>query len=320
MNIEEYIPPQVQKWLYAFKFSSWHRAIMPLMLGVGLGIDALGKVNVGPVLVGLLFCMAGAIFVNLVNDLYDAKVDALKRQMFPAHTKPKTIPDGILLREHVFNGALLAGLAALGISVIGAILFGLGQLPVYAMMCGAVFIAYTLPPIKLNYRGGGELLEMAGLGLALPLFGSYLASNAQVHFSNFWVLAPLVLPFLPLVFAKAIGRSLDDEESDRRGGKTTVVTMLGNHKARRIAEISILVGAALLILFNALVHRYHPLVFGPPLLVFGAVFLQLRRIGPGAVTNAFVQIERYERTLQYGIWAYAGWVCVAAASVKLFGL
>ena len=42
-----------------------------------------------------------------------------------------------------------------------------------------VFVAYTLPPLRLNYRGGGELLEMLGVGLALPLYNVYLQAGAM---------------------------------------------------------------------------------------------------------------------------------------------
>jgi 1,4-dihydroxy-2-naphthoate octaprenyltransferase len=315
MNLEEYIPPNVQKWLYAFRLSSWHRTIMPFLLGVGLGVHRAHELSIGPLLLGLVYCFAGSIFVNLVNDLYDAKVDAIKRQMFPSQTKPKTIPDGLILREHVFNGAIIAGLSALGISVLGAIFFGLAQLPAYALICGAIFIAYTLPPVKLNYRGGGELLEMIGLGFAVPLFGAYMGSHQDVRLVNFYETLPLLLPFWPLVFAKAIGRSLDDEESDRAGGKTTVATLLGNKKAKAIAEYSVLAGAVILALLNALSHQYHPLVFGPLFVVFGAVFFVLRGINPKALTNSFPEIERYERTLQFGLWAYAAWILASALLV-----
>jgi 1,4-dihydroxy-2-naphthoate octaprenyltransferase len=308
MNLEEYIPPHVQKWLYAFRLSSWHRTIMPFLLGVGLGVHRAHELPIGPLLLGLVYCFAGSIFVNLVNDLYDAKVDAIKRQMFPSETKPKTIPDGLILREHVFNGAIIAGLSALGISVLGAIFFGLAQLPAYALICGAIFIAYTLPPVKLNYRGGGELLEMIGLGFAVPLFGAYMGSHQDVRLVNFYETLPLLLPFWPLVFAKAIGRSLDDEESDRAGGKTTVATLLGNKKARVIAESSVAAGALLLLLLNSLTQRYHPIVFGPLIAVFGMVYFALRGISPKAVTNAFPEIEKYERVLQFGLWAYSGWI------------
>jgi 1,4-dihydroxy-2-naphthoate octaprenyltransferase len=318
MNFEEYISPQVQKWLYAFKTSSWHRTVMPYLFGIGLGFYQAEGHRYGPILLGLLFCAAGSIFVNLVNDLYDAKVDAIKRQMFPENTSPKTVPDGLILREHVFNGAIISGLAALAISVLGAIFFGLAQLPVYAIICGAVFIAYTLPPIKLNYRGGGELLEMVGLGFAVPLFGAYIGSDQAVRLVNFYETIPILLPFWPLVFAKAIGRSLEDEESDRAGGKTTVATLLGNKKAKAIAEYSLVVGAALLIMLNALSHRYHPAAFGPLLLIFGVAFFALRGINPKAVTNAFPEIERYERVLQYSLWAYASWVLVASIALPFW--
>jgi 1,4-dihydroxy-2-naphthoate octaprenyltransferase/chlorophyll synthase len=169
---------RLERWFYALKPASWPKLFVPALfgqilgarLGEGLDLPALGW--------GLAFTALGLGFIVLMNDWGDRDVDAIKRKMFPDGCSPKTIPDRILDARAVGTAGLLLGGATLLVAAGAesalrrplAFEAGLG--------CMLIFVAYTLPPIRLNYRGGGELLEMLGVGAALPLYNAYLQGGA----------------------------------------------------------------------------------------------------------------------------------------------
>lgn len=318
MNWEEYIPPNLQKWLFAFSISSWTKPLTSFLLGQGLGVYAAysngGHFSFGAFLTGLLFTIGGSIFVTLLNDWYDAPVDLIKRQMFPESTGPKTIPDKILPREQVFNVALISGLATLAISVLGGIVNGLGDFPAYAMICGAVFVAYTLPPLKLNYRGGGELLQAIGLGLALPWVNSYLQART-FHIAG---LLQILIPYMLLILAYGIANGLKDEESDRRGGKMTLVTIFGNEKSRRIVEGLVAITLVVGLLLGLLILKISPIVSLPPLIPILWSLWGIRKHSNQATTSNFGPINRYLWSLKTGVLIYGIWFALSALLFKIF--
>ncbi len=284
-----------QRWKFAAKPASWPKLLTPFLLGQAIGVAG-GGTSPKAFLFGLVFTVLDLLFIVFANDWGDRDVDAIKRRMFPKQTSPKTIPDGILPATHL----LLAAIAAASLAVAVAFLAehalhrpGLGLLGVAAV---AVFVAYTLPPLQLNYRGGGELLEALGVGVALPWMQSYLASGS--------ILSPglVLLPGFGLfALASAIASGLADERSDRRGGKTTFVTLFGNRAARRASEALVLAGAGAW----ALAGLVGPLSFWVgviPALVAVFYGVAMRRRSEAARTDAFAAQRVYKEALHFAIW------------------
>ncbi|MEI6128210.1 MAG: prenyltransferase, partial [Pseudomonadota bacterium] len=81
---------------------------------------------------------------------------------------------------------------------------------------------YSFAPVKLSYRGGGELLQMLGVGIVLPLFGYYSQSGDVESFP--W---PLLLFILPAQLACAMATALPDYPSDRASSKRTMAVLIG---------------------------------------------------------------------------------------------
>lgn len=224
------------KWVYAAKPDSWSKLLVPFVLGQAMGLEGAFAEGapleaLGRALTGLAFVVLDLLFIVFVNDWGDREVDAIKRRMFPDGCSPKTIPDGILPARALLLAGLACGGASLVVAALAETLLGRPGLTVAALGCLAIFVAYTLPPLRLNYRGGGELLEMLGVGVALPWLEAYWQGGRA------WSEGLALLPaFALLALASAIASGLADERSDRAGGKRTVVTTLGNALSRRLIE------------------------------------------------------------------------------------
>lgn len=288
----------LDRWVYALKPASWPKLLVPTLLGQVLGAVSASDLGFPAAVAGLAFTVAGVGFIVLLNDWGDRRVDAIKREMFPEGCSPKTIPDEILGTGPIGVAGALFGAATLLVAAASELVLGRPFAIEAGAACMLVFVAYTLPPIRLNYRGGGELLEMLGVGLALPLYNIYL--QAGFIPPGAW---PWVLGFAVLSLGSGIASGLSDEQSDRRGGKRTVASMLGNRVARRLTEMCVLAGAAVWCLGAIVAPSWVPLwALVPALFVLSWHFFSMRRVSDQAVTNAFALQGRYKHFLHAAIW------------------
>lgn len=287
-----------ERWAFALKPPSWPKLLVPALLGQAIGVGATGSFDVIGFLIGLGFTVADLAYVVLLNDWGDESVDRVKRRMFPESCGPKTIPDGILEARSVFYAGLGAGALALVFAVLGQEFHGRPGLAVAGFACLGLFAAYTLPPVRLNYRGGGELLEMLGVGVALPWFNAYCQGGDPFP-SGLAVLPAFALMSL----ASALASGLADEESDRIGGKRTFTTLLGNATVRGAVEQLVLAGAlvwaSMPIWAPGLLH---PILLAVPVAVIVHHVGRLRRISGGASIGMFAGQRAYKEQLHFTIW------------------
>ncbi len=287
-----------ERWTYAAKPDSWSKLLVPFALGqaIGLGpaLDAGQGFSLLACALALAFTVLDLLFIVFLNDWGDREVDAIKRRMFADRCSPKTIPDGILPARHLLVAGLAAGAGALAVAAVSAHVLDRPGLLWLAVLSLAIFVAYTLPPLRLNYRGGGELCEMLGVGVVLPCVSAYHQSGAALPEG-----ASLLPGFALLALASAVSSGLADERSDRAGGKRTVVTMIGNPLSRRLVELLVVLGA-LGWLATALTGL--PIWIGASAaLTVLANAVDLRRASDAAVTDAFEAQRAYKAHLHHAI-------------------
>lgn len=288
------------RWRYALKPASWPKLLVPTLLGQVLGMLAADAVSWPALALGILFTLLIGTFIVLINDWSDQEVDAVKRRMFPDGCSPKTIPDGILPERSLLRVGALAGVAALLLALLMGAWIDRPSLGLLGAACVLSFAAYSLPPVALNYRGGGEALEALGVGLLLPLFHGYVQAGV------FWAPEWWVLPgFVALSLASALASGLSDEVSDRRGGKRTLATSVGNTVTRRASEYSVLLGAALWLLAGLWFPAIALWAMLPAVLAVLGFFTGMLRISPKAITGAFSAQGAYKQWLHRAIWSGA---------------
>lgn len=284
--------------VYALKPKSWPKLLVAAVLGQALGVVAAGRFDPVGCLLGFAFTLFDLAFVVLLNDFGDREVDALKRRMFPESGSPKTIPDRILEPRSVLELGLGAGALALSVGLLAELLAARPGALLAAAGCLVLFALYTLPPVRLNYRGGGELLEMIGVGFALPWFNAYLQSG---------IAAPDVLGWLPgfalLALASALASGLADEHSDRLGGKRTFTTLFGPARVRAAVE-GMYIGAMLVWagMGKLAPHLATWWTTAGAVLVMSWLHRDLARAGRARDVDEPGGINRYKHALHRGIW------------------
>lgn len=288
----------VERWLYALKPASWPKLFVPALFGQVIGASPAKGLDLRALGWGLGFTVLGLGFIVLLNDWGDRDVDAIKRRMFPDGCSPKTIPDRIIDARAVGIAGLFFGAATLLVAAGAELALRRPHAFEAGLACMLIFVAYTLPPIRLNYRGGGELLEMLGVGAALPLYNAYLQAGAIAPGAWLWV-AGLAL----LSLGSGIASGLSDEESDRAGGKRTLASVFGNAAARELTEAAVLIGAGVWLLSAIAKPDWLPLWAAVPAVAIVAWnLLAMRKVSAAAVTNAFRAQGEYKHFLHRAIW------------------
>jgi 1,4-dihydroxy-2-naphthoate octaprenyltransferase len=222
------INPKLKYWIQASRLASQGYIFFPLLLGQALWFCRSGHLNWPMAGLTWLFGLVIQLFIVYANDVADAAIDRLNSTFTPFSGGSRVLADGKLTVSDLKTGvAVTVGLCL----VIGGVLLLQGRplAPGLILTALALLWLYSFPPVRLSYRGGGEFLQMIGVGLVLPLFGFYLQAGT---FAGFPIRYLAVL--LPLQLACAFSTTLPDEPSDRAGGKKTISVLFGIHRARQV--------------------------------------------------------------------------------------
>ncbi|QRO02979.1 prenyltransferase [Archangium violaceum] len=178
-------------------------------------------------LVGVqLFGLLDQLFIVYANDWADQETDRRNRTPTVFSGGSRVLVEGRLSPRAIGTAALVCAGSLLAVSVGLAVARGAPLLVPLAVLALGLLWAYSYPPLRLSYRGGGEALQAVGVAGVLPLYG-YLAQGGALG-SFPWALVALLLP---THLACSIATALPDEPSDRESGKLTLPARIGGERA-----------------------------------------------------------------------------------------
>lgn len=231
-------------WLRAARLPAQSNIAVPLGLGLAFATGAGHHPGAGLIALVFAFGLFDQLYIVFANDAADHETDAKNQTYTPFSGGSRVTARGELTPAQLLRAAkgaaVLAMLVSLAISVHTrapwpVLLGGVGL---------ALLYAYSFGP-RLSYKGAGELLQVAGTGLVLPLYGFVAAAGSPAGF-------PLALwcSVLPLRLACAMATALPDEPSDRSSDKRTLVVILGGRASALVlftlsfASLALLHGVA----------------------------------------------------------------------------
>jgi homogentisate phytyltransferase / homogentisate geranylgeranyltransferase len=230
-------PSPVQRqfpWLYAFwKFSRPHTIIGTSLSVLGLSLMAWalqeGQGSYPPflILLTLLTCLCGNIYIVGLNQLEDVEIDRVNKPHLP-------LASGEFTRSMGRSLVIFTGLLALTLSAF------LGKFLVFTVWSSLLIgTAYSLPPIRLKRFPVWASLCIFSVRGAIVNLGLFLHFRAHLGAADkqqilgmgvpeipaiVWVLTAFVLVF---TFAIAIFKDIPDSEGDRRYHISTFTLSLG---------------------------------------------------------------------------------------------
>lgn len=242
--------------------------LSPLVAGSLLAARVRGDFEVMEFLLVLLAGVALHIATNVYNDIYDTLQGTDKVNV---HRNEFSGGSGVLLdRPDLFRGMYRIARTSNVIALLAAAaLTPLVRHPLllWILVLTSLFFSkyYTAAPVKLAYRGLGELFVWLAFG---PMAVLFAAVGQGLSFHPFILLAMPVTGISTLSIL-LIGQ-LIDLEADRAAGKLGVAARLGTAFTRWLY-----LGVQLLLMCNIILLALFPLGRGWPLLIALAPYLLL---------------------------------------------
>jgi len=218
--------PAWKAWLQAARLPSQMYIFWPLLLGQALAMGEGFSWEV--VLVCHFYGLVSQLYIVFANDVADMATDRRNFTFTLFSGGSRVLVEGLLSRRQLTRAAVLCAV----LSGLAGVFMGVRHdnwLPLPLILIGLGLLwAYSYPPLRLSYRGGGEYLQMVGVGLVLPMIG--FSAHAGTLSGLPWALMPLMLA---LSLACAMATALPDEPSDRADGKRTHAVRFGVAASQR---------------------------------------------------------------------------------------
>jgi len=164
-----------------------------------------------------LILILSAMSIHYANEYADVDTDAMtQRTQFSGGSG--AIAMGWVTPTMAYIAMWFTGILSMLLAFIGLILQII--LPIkFLILCVGLFGGwmYSLKPLKLAWRGWGEL-DNALLGGALLLFYGYSAVTGSIDVYIIWI----AIPFTILVFLNLLATTWADKEADGMVGKNTL--------------------------------------------------------------------------------------------------
>lgn len=218
--------------------------IVPVLLGIVIAAThgAFDLATAILTFVGASFVQLG---LNVANDVFDTAQGADDANVTPTKFSggSRVIQYGLVSFRQM---ATLATAFYVAAAVIGLVLLAVRGSPALlaiGVVGFVVSIGYTAPPLKLVYRGLGEIAVAVGFG-PLMLLGAYVVqTRGLVSWEPFVASLPIALLVALILYVNEI----PDRRGDARAGKRTLPVRLprsvviGGYRAAAIAAYAIVV-------------------------------------------------------------------------------
>lgn len=168
---------------------------------------------------GYFALIPAAMSIHYANEFADYETDILTNRT------PFSGGSGALMRtglhpELAFRAAMISLSVGLMIWLGGYLSAQLSVVSGAVLIFGVFFgWMYSLPPLKLAWRGWGELDNAMLGGVVLPIYG-YVVQGGALS----WQIILINLPFGMLVFINLLATTWADREADASVGKYTLAT------------------------------------------------------------------------------------------------
>ena len=217
-------------WAQASRLPSQTYIAFPILLGQMVALRLTGTVDWTAFVLAQLFGLFDQLYIVYANDWADVETDRRNTTYNIFSGGSRVIVEGLLSRRSVGVAAILMASLALGTGVGLWIVRGT-FVPLVLMAAGlALLYGYSYPPLRMSYRGGGEMLQMVGVGGVLPMVGYAAQTGSLTGFP--WL---ILVVTLPISLGCAVATGLPDQPSDRLSHKRTMSVVLGTARAKTLA-------------------------------------------------------------------------------------
>jgi 1,4-dihydroxy-2-naphthoate polyprenyltransferase len=295
--------------------------VIPVALGILIAAthDSFDLVTAVLTVLGACFVQLG---LNVANDVFDTIQGADDANVTPTQFSggSRVIQYGLVSLRQM---ATLSTVFYIAAGVIGLVLLAMRpsiELLVIGLVGFVVSLGYTAPPLKLVYRGLGEVAVALGFG-PLMLLGAYVV---QTGGSLAWEPFVASIPIALLVALILYVNEIPDRRGDARAGKRTLPVRLSPTTV--ITGYEVAAAAAFIVLVAGVVFGILPVTALLMLLTIPLALRVARGLGPNyenpyglmAIMGVNVQLHLRAGLLLLAAYAVVLVLGVVAPTVDLF--
>lgn len=184
---------------------------------------------------GYAIMLPAHLSISYSNNYFDTKVDRYnKTQSISGGTK-------ILIKNpELKNTCKNIAIGLLLTSIILAIAFVIIYSFTFTFLLFVIFgnllgWFYTAPPLKLAYRGFGEIANMINMGILMPGIGYWIIKGGFDLFFCIFIFALLIYGFIFIIIVE-----IPDMEGDKKGKKFTLIVRKGRKSGYKILLFSMI--------------------------------------------------------------------------------
>jgi 1,4-dihydroxy-2-naphthoate octaprenyltransferase len=232
-------------WIAAMRLQFHPMAWGAYAIGAAGAVQASGRFDAAAFWLGLFSLFLLEVITVFTNEYFDYESDRRNKNFGPFTGGSRVLVDGRISLAHmrfVIAAAMTAFVAAF--LVLAAIVpaSGLVALGLIAVLA----IGYTTPPLKLCWRGLGELDVALTHSTFIILCGFLFQGGAWSASFPELVSAPLFLAVLPAIILSGI----PDHAADYAAGKRSLAVLVGPRAAIRIAQAATVLAAVTALLWD----------------------------------------------------------------------
>ncbi len=223
---------------------------------LGLGIEDFYFIAAAVAIVGIVFAHLG---MNLADDYFDyiqvpqeSREHLVRKGIRARTTKCPYLKDGSATIGQLRNATLIfLTIAAVCGAVVALFNFSTQLLWVVGITL-VLGIFYSAPPLKLSYRGLGELI----IGI---IFGPLLMTGISLAGCGYidGTIAMISVPVGMLVTNILFTHSFLDKEADKEAGKMTLARLLKTDAANLVTSIVLNVAPFVIIIYGVVAGWFH---------------------------------------------------------------
>jgi 1,4-dihydroxy-2-naphthoate polyprenyltransferase len=235
----------IAKWLVITRAAVFTMTLTSGLIGGLLAIASGSAVNYGYLALAIVGLVVAHAANNMINDYFDMETGIDTDEYFRALYAPHPVLSGWLTKAQLRNAILVAN--AIDLAILLLLVWARGPWVAGFALAGLfISVFYVAPPISLKRRGLGEPGVFLTWG-PLMIGGTYFVATGTLP-GWVWVAS---LPYAILVTTVLFGKHIDKISADSKMGIHTLPVILGDRRARLVAQIlmvafyPIVIGAAL---------------------------------------------------------------------------
>ena len=236
---------KTKAWIKASRIPAQTFIFPSILLGQLIRFSINGELNWYIFIFAHTYGLCMHLFIVYANDYADYETDKLNTTYTAFTGGSRVLVEEILTKKEVLFSSVVMAIMCV---IMGAILsyYAGNWIILLLIILGILLLqAYSFRPMKISYAGFGELLQMIGVGIILPLIGYVSQGGGLKEFP--W---GIMIIILPSQLAMAISTSLPDAPSDRMSSKRTTVVVLGEYKAKVLIVLLYIISLVSMLIYN----------------------------------------------------------------------